>query len=218
MARTRTIQPGWENPFIEALGRSGVVARAAREAGVSETTPYKRRNTCPVFAKRWDEAKAGAIAARGGGGTPGPMGKPTLRKWRQAFLVALAETSNVSAAARRVNVPPSEAYAARRTDRAFADAWQAALYEGYRNLEMEVLGHLRDPDPQRKMDVANALRLLGAHRETAAREGAKRSHVSAAEVRASIDRKVEALRKQVAARQRAERGNPDGTCGDGKPR
>ena len=210
MARTKTVQPAWEDPFIEELARSGIVARAAREAGVSETTPYKRREIYPGFAKRWDEAKAEATAARACGETPGQVGTPTLRKWWQAFLVALAETSNVSAAARHVNVPASEAYAARRTDRAFAAAWQAALYEGYLNLEMEVLGHLRDPDPERKMDVANALRLLGAHRETAAREGAKRSHVSAAEVRASIDRKVEALRKQVAARQRAERGNGDG--------
>ena len=209
MARKKTVKTAWEDRFIETLGRCGVVARAARAAGVYETTPYKRRETCPDFARRWDEAKARATGDPHAALAPGETGTPRPRMWRQAFLVSLAETSNVTAAARDANVSPREAYAARRTDRPFASAWQAALYEGYLNLEMEVLGHLRDPDPERKMDVANALRLLGAHRETAAREGAKRSHVSAAEVRASIDRKVEALRKQVAARQRSERGNRD---------
>ena len=66
---------------------------------------------------------------------------------------------------------------------------------------MEVLRRLRDGDLQtsskEKYDFANAIRLLAAHRDNAARAQAEQRNVSAAEVRASIDRKVEAIRKHV---------------------
>jgi len=123
------------------------------------------------------------------------------RKWEQAFLAHLAETSNVTAAASHAGIDTSTAYRARRDDPDFARAWLAALYEGYLHLEMEVLRRLRlgeqkTPDND-KYDFANAIRLLGAHRENAARAQAQQHNVSAAEVRASIDRKVEAIRLQV---------------------
>ena len=51
----------------------------------------------------------------------------------------------------------------------------------------------------RSFDNATAFRLLAAHRESAARERAVREQVSAADVRASIDRKVEELRERVLA-------------------
>ncbi|MBA4163713.1 MAG: hypothetical protein C0510_03630 [Erythrobacter sp.] len=121
------------------------------------------------------------------------------KHWRTYFLQTLAATSNVSAAALAAGVSVSRAYKARREHPDFARQWRAALLEGYEHLEMEVLGYLRDPNPERKMDVANALRLLAAHKETIASERAVRANVSAAEVRASIDRKVEALRQQVSS-------------------
>ncbi|MXP27808.1 hypothetical protein GRI58_03090 [Porphyrobacter algicida] len=62
-----------------------------------------------------------------------------------------------------------------------------------------MLCYLRDPAPERKMDVSAALRLLAAHKETIAAERATRANVSAAEVRASIGRKVDALREQLLA-------------------
>ncbi|HBK15655.1 MAG TPA: hypothetical protein DDZ54_08580 [Erythrobacter sp.] len=126
--------------------------------------------------------------------------KPAPRQWQRTFLEALSETSNVSASAKRAHVPPREAYRLRRCDSDFADAWRAALFEGYANLEMEVLGYLRDPAPKHRMDVASALRLLAAHKDTIAGERATRSNVSAAEVRASIERKVEIFRRQIANR------------------
>ncbi|MBX7494437.1 hypothetical protein K3172_01050 [Qipengyuania sp. 6B39] len=121
-------------------------------------------------------------------------------KWRKVFLEELAATSNVSASAAIAKVKPGEVYRTRRADRNFAAQWRAALFEGYANLEMEVLGYLRDPAPERKMDVAVALRLLAAHKETVAKEGAQRANVSAAQVRETIERKVEELRKKVAGR------------------
>ncbi|MEM8724561.1 MAG: hypothetical protein AAGE86_03470, partial [Pseudomonadota bacterium] len=98
-------------------------------------------------------------------------------------------------------VNPSRAYLVRRQDAEFARKWLFALFEGYLHLEMEVLRRLREGDSQTdtkdKYDFANAIRLLNAHRDNAARAQAEQRNVSAAEVRASIDRKVEAIRQQV---------------------
>ena len=92
--------------------------------------------------------------------------------WKRIFLEALAETSSVTRAAERANVPTRTVYKARRGDAGFAAKWLAALREGYDNLEIELLGYLRDPAPGRKMDVTAALRLLAAHRETVERQRA----------------------------------------------
>ena len=51
----------------------------------------------------------------------------------------------------------------------------------------------------RSFDNATAFRLLAIHRESAVRERAVRQSVSAAEIRESIDRKVEELRQRVLA-------------------
>jgi hypothetical protein len=123
------------------------------------------------------------------------------RHWRGLFLDHLAESSNVSESARIAEVNPSRAYKVRREEPVFAREWLAALWEGYVHLEMEVLRRLREGDQQTsscdKYDFANAIRLLSAHRENAVRAQAEQRNVSAAEVRASIDRKVEAIRQQV---------------------
>lgn len=121
--------------------------------------------------------------------------------WRAAFLDTLSETSNISEAARRAGVATSRVYKERRHDPKFARAWLAALWEGYFYLEMEVVRRLREGDQKardnERYDFANALRLLTAHRDNAARAEAQHRNVSAAEVRASIDRKVEAIRLRL---------------------
>lgn len=126
--------------------------------------------------------------------------------WRTAFLAALAESSNVKQSALEAGVDPSTAYKLRRNDPEFARLWLEALWEGYLHLEMEVLRRLRASDLQTdaagKFDFANAIRLLNAHRENAARAQAEQRNVSAAEVRASIDRKIEAIRLQVQREKR----------------
>jgi ribosome-associated translation inhibitor RaiA len=130
---------------------------------------------------------------------------------RIKFLSALAESSNVTKAAKIARITPSAAYHARREDPEFAREWLAALWEGYTHLEMEVLRRLREGDQQTKAadkyDFANAIRLLTAHRDNAARAQAQQRNVSAAEVRASIDQKVDAIRQQV--RREKERANND---------
>ncbi len=120
---------------------------------------------------------------------------------RSKFLDFLAESSNVTKSAEHAGISSSQAYKLRREDPEFARDWLTALWEGYVHLEMEVLRRLREGDQQTeaadKYDFANAIRLLSAHRENAARAQAAQRNVSAAEVRASIDRKVEAIRAQV---------------------
>ena len=133
------------------------------------------------------------------------------RHWQGLFLDYLAESSNVSESARKAGANPSRAYKLRREDPEFARKWLAALYEGYLHLEMEVVRRLRDGDMQTenadKYDFANAIRLLAAHRDNAARAQAQQRNVSAAEVRASIDRKVEAIRAQVQREKQRETGS-----------
>lgn len=123
------------------------------------------------------------------------------RHWQKHFLDHLAESSNITESAKVAGVNPSRAYLVRRQDPDFARKWLFALAEGYMHLEMEVLRRLRHGDQKTpdsdKYDFANAIRLLNAHRDNAARAQAEQRNVSAAEVRASIDRKVEAIREQV---------------------
>lgn len=134
---------------------------------------------------------------------------PLSSRWQDFFLDRLAETSNVTEAAKFVGANTSRVYKVRREDPAFAARWRAALLEGYEHLEMETLRRLREgtqPDDP-KFDIANALRLLVLHRENVAQARAAQRNVSAAEVRASIDRKVEQIRMQVIAEKKKRADN-----------
>jgi shikimate kinase len=140
----------------------------------------------------------------------------SLGVWSRAFLSALAESCNVAEAARKAGITTTLAYDTRRNNAAFARKWQAALCEGYDNLEMELLHRLRSgelkPTPARKtalrsFDNANALRLLAAHREAAARQRAIRDNDDAAAVLEGLNTKLERMRERVLA---AKKGEPDG--------
>jgi hypothetical protein len=126
--------------------------------------------------------------------------------WRRLFLDCLAESSNVTLSAEKAGVSTSRAYKVRREEAEFAREWLVALAEGYLHLEMEVVRRLREGDSKAgddgKFDFANAIRLLAAHRDNAARGASEVRDVSPAEVRASIDRKIEDIRRRIA-RQKA---------------
>lgn len=126
-------------------------------------------------------------------------GRQPGKRWRPCFLSALAETSNVKASADRADVSASQAYAARRQDGEFAAQWRDALCEGYENLEMDLLGYLRNPTAERKMDVANAIRLLAHHRQFVAQQRAASDDRSEQEVLASIDAMIDEMRSRAAA-------------------
>lgn len=122
-------------------------------------------------------------------------------QWPTCFIENLAVTSSVARSAKLAGISPDRAYTLRRTDTDFARQWAAALAEGYLHLEMEVVRRLREGDHKvgdnDKFDFANALRLLAAHRDHAARGQSQVRDVSAAEVRASIDRKIEDIRRRM---------------------
>lgn len=135
--------------------------------------------------------------------TPAPQGGDVGRRlnknWRTLFLAALAETSNVTAACTASWANPSRAYKARREEPEFAAAWRDALYEGYENLELEVLHRLRSGACDRKYDNASAIRLLAAHRDTIARERARRDNRDEQAVLDSIDAMIDEMRERAAA-------------------
>lgn len=124
------------------------------------------------------------------------------RHWRTLFLDTLAETSNVSEAARRAGINPSRAYKVRREEAAFRLKWNAALVEGYDHLEMETLHRLRmgvdAGKDDRKFDIANALRLLTLHRETVARERALTGEEDEESVLAELNARLDAMRGREA--------------------
>lgn len=125
------------------------------------------------------------------------------KNWRQTSLAALAESSNVTAAAACADISPSWVYKTRREDPGFARAWLSALCEGYDNLEMELLYRLRNGESKdtadKKFDNATALRSLIAHRNSVAQERALRDNRNEQEVLDSIDAMIDKMRERAAA-------------------
>lgn len=126
--------------------------------------------------------------------------------WREPFLTALAESSNISAAARKAKVPTSTIYKLRREDADFRGAWFDALCEGYDNLEMSLLHRLRIGElegtktkARRKFDNATAFRLLSAHREAVSQQRAIREDENEDAILASINTKLDAMRAREKA-------------------
>ena len=131
-------------------------------------------------------------------------GQNLSQNWKIVFLETLAETSNVSEAARKSGAMTSYAYKWRRESPEFRAQWSAALLEGYEHLEMETLQRLRfgTPPGDTKFDIANALRLLAAHREAAAKEKARQGKRDKAVVLASLNAKLDRMRERRAAAER----------------
>ena len=137
-----------------------------------------------------------------------PLRKPARPKWMKVFLAALAETSNVSASTKVAGVSTSKAYEARRSDPTFYREWQVALCEGYDNLEMALLhrlltGEIKPAAGAKKgvriFDNSNAMRLLMAHRESAARERALRDNEDSAASLERLNAKLDLMRERSIA-------------------
>jgi hypothetical protein len=151
-----------------------------------------------------------------------PARTPTYAQWSKTFLSHLAETSNVSASAKQAGISKTTAYDKRRKDAEFNRKWQEALFEGYQHLEMETLQRLRDGEVKQKRDAqrgnrvfdnGNAIRLLLAHRQSAARQEAIRDNRDADAILASIDAKLDRMREramQQAKREAAAKAKDDG--------
>lgn len=154
---------------------------------------------------------ANPVPARSGCDVSGNDGAAPGRYWRKRFIETLTATSNLQRAADAAKVPLARAYELRRSDTEFARAWKAAIADGYITLELEVIRRLREGDLKTasgdKFDFANAIRLIAAHRDGTVRGGqGETRNVSVAEVRASIDRKIEEVQRRVA-REKAAKGS-----------
>ncbi len=219
--------PAWVARLLDALRAGNGVREAARAAGVTSSTPYHRHRRNADFRKAWD-----ACQKVDGRRRKRPAGPPPRRDAAriERFLDELAESSNVAAAAAVADITVSRIYRLRRTDPDFARRWYVALAEGYDNLEMELLQHLRSGGAEgdagdtpaaakRKFDTAAALRCLTAHRESVTREKGRRTLAEEAATIAAINAKIDAMRARArqsdaairAARKAiADRTGPDG--------
>lgn len=197
------VGPAWIPGFLAALAETGKAVDAIKAANAAQSTIYSQRRKNRRFAQAWAEVLTMRAAADGKGAAPGGAGRKA--NWQRIFFDTLAETSNVTKAAEAANTPTQHIYKLRREDGRFAARWLVALAEGYSNLEMELLGYLRDPKPKRKMDVANALRLLAAHRKTVAQIRALEEDEDEQAVLDSIDAMIDAMRREAADAQDTEK-------------
>ena len=187
--------PQWVARFLSALRAGQGVRAATREAGVTTSTPYHRRLADNAFRAEWDAIRPVDGRRKRRTAPPARRGSAKLAR----FLEELAVTSNVAAAAAVADLPTSRIYQLRRTNAEFARRWYAALAEGYDNLEMELLAHLRGGESPNKarFDTAAALRCLTAHRESVAREKGRRTLAAEATTIAAINARIDALRAQA---------------------
>lgn len=131
---------------------------------------------------------------------------PRRATWERIFIARLGETSNVSAAAEAAGISLSHVYKLRRGDQSFARRWFDALAEGYDNLEMELLQHIRGRTgpagaegegaaiPKSRFDPAIAFRCLAAHRDNVAREKGRRTLAGEVATIEAINAKIDRLR------------------------
>ena len=155
--------------------------------------------------------------------------QPAPRNWQPKFLAHLGETSNVTAAAEAAGISVGHVYKSRREKPEFARAWFDALAEGYDNLEMELLQHLRAGKEEGaaaargKFDAATAFRCLAAHRESVAREKGRRTLAEEVATIESINEKIDRLRlneksaaRAIAAARKGNRARTRGSATNGE--
>ncbi|WP_069051331.1 MULTISPECIES: hypothetical protein [unclassified Blastomonas] len=140
-----------------------------------------------------------------------------------AFLDHLAETSNVSVAAKRAGVSRSAVYRLRASSPAFRAGWQSAIATGYDELEFRMLktarfGTLKPvkrPDGSigraTEYDDAQGLKLLMAYKANLEKAGADKGRGEGAGDAAS----ARAARDQLAATLEQIRQRLDASTGAG---
>jgi hypothetical protein len=220
----------WRRRFLVALVRGGSVTGAARAAGVDRTGVYLVRRRDADFAARWDAALAAAREQLAGRTAPKLAGAEVVRssrhgrpcialvgpdRWsadREAlFLAALAEGANVRRAARAARISTTALYLRRQREPAFAAAWEAAVREGYLDVEALLIENAKAvlsnaPRPRRRgrltedVSVADAINILRLHRAAVKGGAPQRYDWRAAEpdieeVRAEVLRKVAAMER-----------------------
>lgn len=225
VALHRANDPAFRARMEEAIAR----ARASLAASA-------RGDTKP--SAKWRSIDGEALVVRGSGGSGGgrrtQLARARVRQWtaheERRFCDVLAQTCNVKLACKAAGLSPVSAYAHRHRNRDFADAWDAALEDGFLALEtgllenaLRTLGPLvgdADPDqepgdwkpalPMEPISFDDAVRLLGLHRAGRTGMGKRAGRVPGRmpqeAIEAALLKRLKALyAKKVAARRRAER-------------
>jgi hypothetical protein len=142
----RRIGAAAKRRFVAALRQGARVRRAAAEAGFATSSLYSARLRDPVFAARWAEA----LADSGDPVLIAPHNNRRLQRRRsralrftparrQEFLSYFAGSCDLAEAARSAGVTTDTVRRHRLGDPGFAAEYAAALEQGYRALEEELL-------------------------------------------------------------------------------
>ena len=154
-----------------------------------------------------------------GGGKP-QMREASKKSWtkekEERFLTVLADTSNVTMAAKEAGVSSSNAYRRRKENAAFRAAWLEAIAVAYSRLELVLLERAfngtekvvkrRDGSEERMTEYSNqlGLTLLKMHRDTAVEAAPENEPENIDEIRERLFNKLERLRKREETRGSAE--------------
>ena len=236
----RKVAAAWGPVFLEALERCGSVSRAAAAAGVSASAVHKRRSVHPDFRRdcagamaRWVEggradalARAAAVPVApvpetlvvpcAGGARVEPLSPRRIgEKDRARFLEELGATGSVRRAAAAAGFSVQAFNRQRARDRAFGEAWAAAVELGRARLQdylLEAAQATFDPETlpvsadAPKLSVREAMDLLkhgsgrGAGASRAGRYGAPlHSEEEVAAARAAIEEKLDRVRARLLA-------------------
>lgn len=204
--RKSTTRLYWEEAYLEGLHSLGKVTHAAASAGITTGPVYRRLKRSDAFRLAHDAALA-AFAEKDAATVRNSEARPAANQWRRNFIDKLAETSNVTASASYASISTREVYRLRRDDPDFAAKWRAALFEGYEHLEMEMLAYLRGQQTETRLDTANAIRLLAAHRQTVAEIRAIREDDDEQAVLDSIDELIDRMRGATGPGKKGKRSH-----------
>ena len=143
--------------------------------------------------------------------------KRSFTKAKQAkFLSVLAETCNVTEAARQARVSPNCVYQKRKIDAAFRAGWLEAIATAYQRLELVLLERAfngtekivrrKDGSEERMVEYSDQLgvTLLKMHRATAMEAAPESAPENIEEIRERLFNKLERLRKREEARGKKE--------------
>jgi hypothetical protein len=141
------------------------------------------------------------------------MRKASRRNWTKTkeseFLSVLAETCNVTEAARQAGVCLSYAYKRRASNAGFRAGWMQAIGDAYRRLELVLLDRAfngtekvvkrRDGSEERMLEYSNqlGLSLLKMHRNTAAEAASEMPSEDVEEMREQLVKKLLRLKKRI---------------------
>jgi hypothetical protein len=141
------------------------------------------------------------------------MRKASRRNWTKTkeseFLSVLAETCNVTEAARQAGVCLSYAYKRRASNAGFRAGWMQAIGDAYQRLELVLLDRAfngtekvvkrRDGSEDRMLEYSNqlGLSLLKMHRNTAAEAASEMPPQDVGEMREQLVKKLLRLKKRI---------------------